>query len=307
MNELVKHREQPDFRTVVNFDNGIGALSATGYKYTVGVFGRWIEERGIDWRAVDNRTIVFYLEELKKAGRKAATLNGHLKALRRTFEAAVQEGQVASNPTDGLKYAKDTADRTARHKWLKTEQVKAIWRGLERKAGESGLRDRALFQVLAFTGCRASEVCNIRWSDLRFDGGKCTEIFISKAKGGKQRFVEFSEKQLKHLTAYRRHLEADGFALVDDYVFYSTPTAKYPTRHPLNRFTLYYAVRRWSKEIGVKSWCHMYRHSFASNVLRNGGDIVSLAERLGHSSPAITFDVYAHSDAEVLKSLPYDF
>jgi integrase len=53
----------------------------------------------------------------------------------------------------------------------------------------------------------------------------------------------------------------------------------------------------WSKltqELGIKVSFHGLRHTHASQLIDHGVDVVTISKRLGHSSPAITLQVYAH-------------
>jgi integrase len=55
--------------------------------------------------------------------------------------------------------------------------------------------------------------------------------------------------------------------------------------------------RAWSrlaKELGIKVSFHGLRHTHASMLIDRGVDVVTISKRLGHSSPAITLQVYAH-------------
>jgi integrase len=169
---------------------------------------------------------------------------------------------------------------------------------------KENVRDWAIFLLLLDTGIRASELCGLQVSDIRWDR---EEVLIRPeiSKNRRPRVIPLSGS-LSALRKYRilrgdSHEDSTFFFLS----FYSTPVvsggksnmARRPTkvlslsRSALTRVGLYQLVAKWGRLAGItEARCspHTFRHFFATEYLRNGGNIVVLQRILGHSRLDVT-------------------
>ncbi len=158
----------------------------------------------------------------------------------------------------------------------------------------ASLRNKALFELLYATGLRSSEALNLEWSqiDERLGGVRVT------GKGSKVRFVPFTEECGMSLTTYR---EAAWPSLVSrfdkrfrDLVF---PGAR---GKPLSRMGLWKIMRRRGLECGIPNLHpHVFRHSFATHLLKGGADVRFVQVMLGHSSLDTTEKYLKIADEEL--------
>jgi integrase/recombinase XerD len=162
------------------------------------------------------------------------------------------------------------------------------------------LRDRAMLETLYATGCRASEVVNLKSADVYLDSGflKCF------GKGSKQRVVPLGKPAVAALRAYMHGNSAEG-ARPDsgaDVVFVSK------SGRPLTRIHLWALVKKYCKRAGLPNTVspHTLRHSFATHLLSGGADLRSVQEMLGHASIQTT-QIYTHLDRDRLKALHRNF
>ena len=140
-------------------------------------------------------------------------------------------------------------------------------------------RDKAIIAVLLDTGVRASELCGIRFGDINI---KENRIHIFGKGGGrdkKERFVYFGRRTSQLIWKYllprmEEIREEDPVFVVGSLDFWQ----------PMNRSVLRKHLHRLGERAGVsKTYPHRFRHTFAINFLRNGGDIFTLQAMLGHS------------------------
>ena len=125
--------------------------------------------------------------------------------------------------------------------------------------------------MLADTGLRAGELCNLMAEDVDRDSGR---IRVKRGKGGKGRTVFASRATVKALEAYWTQCNHPGGG-----------TAFTTTRgSPLTVDHLYHLIRNIGKRAGVDVHSHALRHFFALEFLRNSGDALSLKRLLGHST-----------------------
>jgi integrase len=136
------------------------------------------------------------------------------------------------------------------------------------------------------TGMRKSELLGLRWSDVNFEAGK---ILARETKNGEPRQVPMSRRStwlLKKLAAKNP---------LADWVFESQ--RRDGSRAPAGEIkTAWHRAMRLARIEGFRF--HDLRHTFASHFAMRRGDLYALAKILGHRSPQITLDRYAHLSPE---------
>jgi len=162
-----------------------------------------------------------------------------------------------------------------------------------------------VFQVLAATGCRRSEACGLRWTDLDLGAGTVTirraivqagaQTHEKTTKGHQQRTVRLDTSTLQALGDHRaateqRALDFETILTDGAYVFSDEPDASMcwqPDR--LSR-----AWRRLADKVGTDARLEDLRHLQASLLLDAGESITTVAARLGHRDTATTLRTYSH-------------
>lgn len=133
------------------------------------------------------------------------------------------------------------------------------------------LRNRAIILLLLDTGLRASEICSLKIGHVDLANTRTRVL----GKGSKERLIRFSETTGSAIWDY---LTTRKDAKGSHYLFTTV------NRRPFSRTTLYHLLRDIGDHANVVSvHPHRFRHTFAIQFLRNGGDIYSLQAMLGHS------------------------
>jgi integrase/recombinase XerD len=163
------------------------------------------------------------------------------------------------------------------------------------------LRDRAMLETLYATGCRASEVVNLKLADTYLDAAFCKCV----GKGSKQRVVPLGRPAIAALRAYIGGSAEEGGRPTSgdaDVVFVSKSGRR------LTRIHLWALVKKYCKRAGLPKTVspHTLRHSFATHLLAGGADLRSVQEMLGHASIQTT-QIYTHVDRDRLKALHRQF
>lgn len=201
------------------------------------------------------------------------------------YSWAQAEGLVDANPMQGLARPKSSAPpiepltQADVASLLRAVAESRPWRSrpATRHTRATAARDRAIILVLLDTGLRASELCGLTVGDLDQRTG---HIVIRKGKGGKGRVVVASRGTVKALWRYlvERPTDLDPRAPL----FAITQS---DTERPMTRDTLGLMLSRAGQRAGVQGvHPHRFRHTFAVEFLRNGGNIYTLQSLLGHST-----------------------
>lgn len=157
------------------------------------------------------------------------------------------------------------------------------------------IREKAIITLLAYSGIRNKELCDLRVCDLDF--GENT-VRVLKGKNSKERVVNMSGECTKVLIKYLSEFPREE----SDYLFTSLiHNNRYRT------WDLRKLVRVVSKreKIDKRVYPHLFRHSLASNLLKRGASIFMIKEQLGHDYLESTL-IYLHSCPQRTK-LEYDF
>ena len=156
------------------------------------------------------------------------------------------------------------------------------------------VRARILLELIYGSGLRISECQNLTWD--RIDtSAKLVRIL---GKGNKERIVPLTESFIDRIANYKQmQMQAGHLPTATGYVFLSEDGKPFGLR------TLRNDIQHLLREIGWegKASPHVLRHSFATHLLENGAEIMSVKEMLGHSNISTT-QVYTHVNAERLRA-----
>lgn len=162
-------------------------------------------------------------------------------------------------------------------------------------------RDRALLELLYATGCRASELSNLKLRDVHLDQRFCK----CQGKGSKQRMVPLGEKAIHAIQEYLEHERPQLAARAT-----TTPPWLLLSRRGrrLRREAIWELVKKYAARAAAPPSIspHTLRHSFATHVLAGGADLRQVQEMLGHASIATT-QIYTHVDQSRLQKVHRKF
>ncbi len=156
----------------------------------------------------------------------------------------------------------------------------------------SGLRDRALFELIYSCGLRVSEAVSLSFGGLFLDEG----LIRVRGKGDKDRFVPLGDEVKYWL---ERYLDAGRPALVKKTDNSGRIFLNYRGQ-PLTRKGMWKRFHAIAEKLGLQAKIHTLRHSFATHLLQGGADLRSVQELLGHTDISTT-QIYTHLSRDDLK------
>jgi len=166
-------------------------------------------------------------------------------------------------------------------------------------SSESGLRDRAIIELLFSSGLRVSELVNLNRDHIN----TTRREFMVRGKGQKDRPVFISQAAADWV---ERYLDARHDSLVPLFISYSknTETNTSGDYRRLTARSIQRMVTTYARLAGITKHVspHTMRHSFATDLLMNGADLRSVQNMLGHSNISTT-QIYTHVTDAHLKDV----
>ena len=285
-----------EFLEYVEIERGLSLKTVENYDRYLSKFfefskikkaGDITEKTVREFRLNLNRQKGAYIKGQSQSTMKKTTQNYYLIAIRAFLKFLMKRGVTSLTP-DKIELAK-TGERS-----LDLISVDELERLLTAPNGDSlqSLRDRAVLELFFSTGLRLSELASLnRDIDLSRD-----ELSV-RGKGEKIRVVFISDTAKAAIRSYLKK-RTD----VDEALFIQVSNNKKDkddlriTPRSIERLVKKYAI---AAGISKKVTPHVIRHSFATDLLRNGADIRSVQRMLGHANIATT-QIYTHvTDAEL--------
>jgi integrase/recombinase XerD len=284
------------FRSYLRAERGMADNTVASYGHDLDRFATWFATgRMRDFRKPTLGELADYLSFLREEKLAPASIARHLVSLKMLYRFLKLEERADPSAVE-LLASPALWERIPTV--LSPENVEKLLRA-PLPADRFFLRDRALLETLYATGCRASEVVNLKVGDLYLDAKFCKAF----GKGSKQRIVPLGSKAVNALRAYMSEGRAAlSAAAPAEYVFLSRGGKK------LDREVLWMIVKKYVKRAGLpkKTSPHTLRHSFATHLLSGGADLRAVQEMLGHASIGTT-QIYTHVDRNRLKEMHKKF
>lgn len=219
---------------------------------------------------------------------KPGTVKTYHRILRAFFNWLVAEGEIEQSPMERIPAPVDRPDEIQP---FTREQLEKLLKAADRS--KHPLRDEAILLLLMDTGMRAEELCSLTWDDVNLQEAYCR---IRDGKGGKGRVAPLAPATKRALYKYlnEREYEPNTALFLSDR---GRDAGGGLTRHGL-RF-LIIRLGKAAKITNVRLSPHTFRHTFAVEFLRAGGQVFALQQMLGHTSLAMTNRYVALAQADI--------
>ena len=275
-----------DFLLALRVEKAASAHTIESYGRDLAQFREFIARRGtVDEAAalgVSHLVIREYLADLRARGYSKRTMARKLSCLRSFYRHLILSGKLEQNPAAGV--ASPKLER--RLPRFLDEPAVADLLAQPDTTTPSGLRDRAILEILYGCGLRVSEVVGLDTDSVDYSLG-FVRVF---GKGKKERLVPIGSGALAALADYlaagrpRFRPAASERAL-----FLNRAGGRLTDRSVMRMLDKY--VRRLA--LAAKVSPHVLRHTFATHLLEHGADLRSVQEMLGHESLSTT-QIYTH-------------
>ena len=283
-----------DYLDYLKFERNYSDYTITNYKDDILEFFQYLRSQNLDYKHLEYSDLRFYLMYLKDEKTDSnSSIDRKLSSLRGFYKYLVSNGVVNNNfflLINGLKKEKKLP------RYFEYNELEELFMVPDIRT-PLGQRDRAILELLYATGIRVGELINIRLSDINFSERQ----IIILGKGNKERIVTFGDYCDEELRLYLD----DGYKKLNinslEYIFLNNNGEQITERGI--RYILDKLIKKTS--INKRISPHMLRHSFATHLLNEGCDLLTVQKLLGHESISAT-QVYTHVSIDRLKDVYFN-
>jgi integrase/recombinase XerD len=223
---------------------------------------------------------------------RSSTQAQRLTAMKQWLEWMVEQKLLIENPAIRLKLPKEEYRLPSNH--LSLTEVEAVLNVVELSTA-TGIRDRAIMEVLYSTAMRRLELCNLQVEDVDHERRL---VRINQGKNRKDRVVPIGQRALQWLEKYEQEARPHLLREPNESLFLGHWGT---TIRPISLSSI---VRRYVVGAGFtgRGSCHMFRHTAATLMLEGGADLRSIQTLLGHENLNTTA-IYTHVTIQRLREV----
>lgn len=289
----VKNKYLNSYLEYLKFQKNYSDYTIKSYHIDIEEYLDYLEKECLKFKDVEYDDLRFYLMFLKDERKDNNTsINRKLSALRGFYKYLANEGIVKSNVFSLVNGPKKSKKLPRYFEYNELEELFNI----PDKRLPLGQRDLLLLELLYATGVRVGELVNIKVRDI--DLGQRNILILGK--GNKERYVTYGDYCEEALKLYLD----DGYRSLNiqdsDFLFLNKNGGVLTERGV--RYILDQIIKK--TELSKNISPHMIRHSFATHLLNEGCDLLTVQKLLGHESIKAT-QIYTHVSTDRLKEVYY--
>jgi integrase/recombinase XerD len=268
-----------EFLNFCRIEKGLSANSLEAYALDL---AKWSAYLGDSAEPAGAEELRHYLDHLYQSGLSQRSIARHLTTLRGLYGFLLREGRIASDPTEHLGTPKQWQNIP---KFMNLQDIEKIIQAID-TTRPTGLRDRAMLELLYATGLRVSELCRLGLGDCNLN----LAIVRTMGKGNKQRLVPIGKEAIGAVEDYLKNGRTTLLkGRASRYLFVTARGGC------LTRQGFWKLLAGHGRKAGIFHGLtpHVLRHSFATHLLEGGADLRSVQVMLGHSDISTT-QIYTH-------------
>lgn len=277
-----------EYLSYLRVEKGLAKNSLESYERDLAKLSAWTEKNGFDLPNLTRQELREWLIDLGGTKLSENSKRRFISAMRGFYKFLMIDGHITKNPAEDL----DSPQKGFYlPKFLNQAEIEMLLAAPD-VSTETGLRDRAILELMYACGLRVSEAVNLKMQDVDLDSG----VLTCTGKGNKTRRVPVGASAVEWLKSYfiaRRKKEN-----IETQTMFVTPLVR-----PLNRQLIHLFIKKYAEKCGLEDVsAHTLRHSFATHLVQNSADIRSVQQMLGHADISTT-QIYTHmTDAHLKKS-----
>ncbi|MEY4664021.1 tyrosine recombinase XerC [Weissella cibaria] len=252
----------------------------------------------VDLTTIDQYDARVFLSMLYEKGDVSRTIARKVSSLRAFYRFLDRNAVVTTNPFAGVQLKK-----AGQHlpRYFYEKELNKLFDVVMADTSLIGLRNRLLLEILYGTGARVSEAAGLTLGML----DQTARVITITGKGNKTRIVPYGQYAADALASYLRDARPQLLAksqVMHDKLFVNQ------RGQALTASGIEYILKQLAKKAGLTQMisAHMFRHTYATDMLNNGADLRTVQQLLGHSSLSTT-QIYTHVTTDALQKSYRDF
>ena len=252
----------------------------------------------VDLTSIDQYDARVFLSMLYEKGDVSRTIARKVSSLRAFYRFLERNAVVTTNPFAGVQLKK-----AGQHlpRYFYEKELNKLFDVVMADTSLLGLRNRLLLEILYGTGARVSDAAGLTLGML----DQVARVITITGKGNKTRIVPYGQYAADALASYLRDARPQLLAksqVMHDKLFVNQ------RGQALTASGIEYILKQLAKKAGLTQMisAHMFRHTYATDMLNNGADLRTVQQLLGHSSLSTT-QIYTHVTTDALQKSYRDF
>lgn len=249
------------------------------------------QDETVNLTAVTALDVRVFLSHLYERGDSTRTIARKVSSLRSLYEFLERNDAIDHNPFEGVQLKK-----AGQHlpRYFYEKELNHLFEVAQADQTALGQRNLLILELLYGTGMRVSELAGLELSMI----DQRAKIITVTGKGNKTRIVpygQYAQRALEHYLSDGRLqlMQADSNP---NHLFFNQ------RGKPLATGGIEYVLKKLGKQAGLTQniSAHMFRHTYATDLLNNGADLRTVQQLLGHSSLSTT-QIYTHVTTQSLQ------
>ena len=273
-----------NFKNYLKIERNLSENTITSYLFDLQKLNIFLEENNFSSNPshIKESTLkkfVYKISKEIKPSSQARIISG----IKRFFDFLILENILNENPLENIETPKIGSKLPTT---LTVKEIDKMIDNIDIKS-KNKIRNKAIIEILYSCGLRVSELITLKVSDLYFN----ESIIKVTGKGNKERFVPISKGAINYIEKYLNEIRI--FKKIkkgsEDTLFLNERGSG------LSRVMIYIILNdlKIKAEINKKIGPHTLRHSFATHLLENGADLITIQNMLGHEN-IVTTERYLH-------------
>lgn len=285
----MKNKDLEEYLTYLKYNKNYSDNTIISYHEDILEYLNYLERECLSLYDIKYGDIRFLLDYYHANHLKNLTIRRKISSLKGFYKYLCRNGKALDNP---FSYVTLPKKEKKLPQYLNYNEMIEIFSSIDTTT-LLGLRNRLVMELLYATGVRVSELVNIKIKDIDFNNRSIIVI----GKGSKERIVFFNSICFDIL---KKYLDESKMVRKEEFLILNNNGKKITTR------SIRLIINKVIKETSIIKHIHPHtiRHTFATHLLNNGCDLLTVQELLGHESISTT-GIYTHVTTDHVKDVYY--
>jgi integrase/recombinase XerD len=267
-----------EFLAYIQVEKGLSTNTLQSYARDVAKLQAWAEKNRKPIEKLQRQDLREWIARMSRDGLSPSSISRAVSAARGFFRFLMLDNHIDKHPAEDIKTPQRPSPLP---KFLSEEEMERLLLAPDITT-DTGVRDRALLELMYAAGLRVSEVCGLRAANLELD----TALISCHGKGSKERRIPIGKSAVHWLQRYLTVRKQFGNEAKAELFLHRGRT--------MTRQVAWSIIKRHAATAGVPDISpHTLRHSFGTHLMQHGADSRSVQALLGHSDISTT-EIYTH-------------